>query len=217
MVAVAILAKRSADAPDDGLGMLRHAAPAGRCVEFARGDWSGILFGGVGLALLYAGIDQGNRLDWLNSGTIVGLLSSGVFLLAAFIVNELLVDRPLIQLVALRNPNLFLPPLLVIIFGFGASVTSFIVPDYLTRVQGFRSLQIGDVLDWVALPQVVIVPLVAWALRSVDARLLLAAGLAAIAVGSWLNTGLTHDWVAADFLYSQLMRRSALRSRLPRW
>jgi len=39
-----------------------------------RADWSGIMFAGVGLALLYAGIDQGNRLDWLNSGTIIGLL-----------------------------------------------------------------------------------------------------------------------------------------------
>ncbi len=51
-----------------------------RPVDFAelrRGDWSGILLGGVGLGLLYAGMDQGNRLDWLNSGTVVGLLLAG--------------------------------------------------------------------------------------------------------------------------------------------
>ena len=56
-----------------------------------QGDWPGIVFAGVGLALLYAGIDQGNRLDWLNSGTINGLLLAGGLLLVAFVVNELVV------------------------------------------------------------------------------------------------------------------------------
>ena len=31
-------------------------------------DAFGMLAGGAGLALIYAGFDQGNRLDWLNSG-----------------------------------------------------------------------------------------------------------------------------------------------------
>src|ERR1700730_9981890 len=31
-------------------------------------DWRGLALVGVGLGLIYAGIDQGNRLDWLNSG-----------------------------------------------------------------------------------------------------------------------------------------------------
>jgi DHA2 family multidrug resistance protein len=36
-----------------------------------------------------------------------------------------------------------------------------VLPDYLTRVQGLRDLQIGDALNWIALPQFVLVPLVA--------------------------------------------------------
>jgi DHA2 family multidrug resistance protein len=188
-------------------GMQRRPADL---VELGRGDWSGILFGGVGLTLLYAGIDQGNRLDWLNSGTIVGLLLAGGLLMASFVVNELLVARPLIDLGALRNVNILLPPVLIMIFLFGTTATSFIVPDYLTRVQGLRALQIADVVNWIALPQFVIVPLVAWLLRYLDARLLLAAGLAVIAVGSWMNTELTHDWAAADFLRSQLIEAVGL-------
>jgi hypothetical protein len=34
-----------------------------------------------------------------------------------------------------------------------------VLPDYLTRVQGLRALQIGDALNWIALPQFVLVPL----------------------------------------------------------
>ena len=40
-------------------------------------DRFGLLFGGTGLALIYAALDQGNRLDWLNSGLVCGLLSGG--------------------------------------------------------------------------------------------------------------------------------------------
>src|SRR5207302_3143592 len=80
----------------------------------------------------------------------------------------------------------------------------------LTRVQGLRALQIGDVLNWIALPQFVLVPLVALTLRRVDARLLLAIGFACIAVGSWMDTGLTHDWVNDDFLRSQIVEAVGL-------
>src|SRR5260221_632765 len=42
-------------------------------------------------------------------------------------------------------------------------------------------------------------------LRWVDARLLVAVGFAVIAAGSWMDTGLTHDWANGDFLPSQIV------------
>src|SRR3984893_6389399 len=53
-----------------------------------RADVFGFLYGGFGFALIYAALDQGNRLDWLNSPLIVGLLSAGLILLIAFFVHE---------------------------------------------------------------------------------------------------------------------------------
>ena len=184
------------------VGMRREPPDLG---ALGRGDWWGIVLGGLGLSVLYAGIDQGNRLDWLNSGTVVGLLLAGGLLLAAFIANEFLVERPLIELRALVHPNVGLPPLLIALYGFGNTATSFILPDYLTRVQDLRSLQIGDVLNWIALPQIVLVPLIAWLLRYLDARLMLGLGFTVIAISSWMDTGLTHDWAGNDFLLSQLV------------
>jgi MFS transporter, DHA2 family, multidrug resistance protein len=168
------------------------------------GDWWGIVFGGSSLALLYAALDQGNRLDWLNSGVMIGLLASGGLLLVTFVVNELIVERPLIDF-RLVPANVWIAAVMICIYTFGSSATGFVLPDYLTRVQGLRSLQIGDVLDWIALPQIVLVPLVAWLLRYCDARLTLASGLALIAIGSWMNSGLTHDWANDDFMPSQLV------------
>jgi DHA2 family multidrug resistance protein len=173
-------------------------------------DWGVIVFAGLGFGLIYAALDQGNRLDWLNSGIIVGLLAGGGLLVVAGLVNECVVERPLIHLRVLVQRNVCLPAVLVAIYGFGSTATAFVLPDYLTRVQGLRALQIGDVLNWIALPQFVIVPLVALVLRWIDARLLLALGFALIATGSWIDTGLTHDWANDDFLVSQLVEAVGL-------
>ncbi len=130
--------------------------------------------------------------------------------MVCFVVNEVVVAGPLIDLKALRNPNILLPSRFSYAFPVRHVGHGFILPDYLTRVQDLRSLQIGDVVNWVALPQFVVVPLVAILLRYINARLMLAAGLAVIAVGSWMNTELTHDWAAADFLRSQLVEAVGL-------
>jgi len=174
------------------------------------GDWPGIVYIGLGLTLLYAGLDQGNRLDWLNSGVVVGLLAAGGLLIVAFIVREALAAEPLFHFPVMRQPHVWVPAVMIAMYGLGGSATSFVLPDYLTRVQGLRSLQAADVVNWIALPQIVLVPLVALLLRRVDARLMLAIGFALIAVGSWMDTGLTHDWANDDFLPSQLVEAIGL-------
>ena len=45
-------------------------------------DWPGLAYSGIGFSLLYAGLDQGNRLDWVNNGLVNGLLLSGTLLTA---------------------------------------------------------------------------------------------------------------------------------------
>jgi DHA2 family multidrug resistance protein len=62
-----------------------------------RADWGGMLLFGAGLTLLYAGLDQGNRLDWLSSSTVLALLCGGAVLIAAFLVNEAVVPEPWAQ------------------------------------------------------------------------------------------------------------------------
>jgi DHA2 family multidrug resistance protein len=177
-------------------------------------DWGAIVFGGLGLGLVYAALDQGNRLDWLNSGVVTGFLVAGGLLTIALVVNEGVVERPLIDWRILVKRNVCVPALLICIYGFGSTATSFVLPDYLTRVQGLRSLQIGDVLNWIALPQFLIVPLVALVLRWVDARLMLALGFGLIAMGSWMDTGLTHDWANDDFMRSQIVEAVGLAMAL---
>ena len=175
-----------------------------------RTDWTAMVYGGLGFGLLYVGLDQGNRLDWLNSGLVCGLLLGGLTLVAAFFVHEARSPDPLIHLPVLFRSNVAGPAILISIYGFGSTATSYVLPDYLTRIQGLRDLQIGDTLNWIALPQFVLVPLIALLIRRVDARLSLVFGFAMIAVGSAMDTGLTHDWAGGDFLPSQIVEAVGL-------
>jgi DHA2 family multidrug resistance protein len=175
-----------------------------------RTDWTGIVYAGIGFGLIYAGLDQGNRLDWLNSGVVTGLLLAGSLLVVAFLVHEARAEYPLIHLRILIQPYVAVPALLISIYGFGSMATGFVLPDYLTRIQGLRDLQIGDTLNWIALPQIILVPFVSLLLKHIDARLVLVFGFAMLATGSWMDTGLTHDWAGGDFLPSQCVEAIGL-------
>ena len=170
------------------------------------GDWAGMLYAALGFSLLYAALDQGNRLDWLNSGLINALLLSGSLLLIAFVVQELTSRRPWINLRYAAKGNIPLLFLLITFFRFALLSTSFLIPQFLTTVQNFRAIEIGGVLMWIMLPQVVAAPLVATALRFVEPRLFLALGFALVGLGCFMAGQLTQVWAGDDFLPSQLVQ-----------
>jgi MFS transporter, DHA2 family, multidrug resistance protein len=67
-------------------------------------------------------------------------------------------------------------------------------------------MEIGGVRMWIALPQLLLRPVVATVLRCVDARLPLAFGFALIGCACFLAGQLTHDWAGEDFLPSQIVQ-----------
>ncbi|HEV7386236.1 MAG TPA: MFS transporter, partial [Phenylobacterium sp.] len=94
-------------------------------------DRFGLVTSGMGLALIYAALDQGNRLDWLNSGLIWGLLAAGVILVAAFLAHERRSPQPFINLKVAFGPPL--PRLLVLVAFLRLTIlsTAYLIPQYL--------------------------------------------------------------------------------------
>ena len=171
------------------------------------GDWFGMASLSAGLALVYAALDQGNRLDWLGSGLVVGLLMGGGLLLAAFLVNEVLTPTPWLDLrFAARMP---MPALMVLISLVRLAIlsTALLLPNFLSVVQGYRALETGPALLVIGLPQLVIAPAAGLLLRRLDARLVMTAGFGLIGGACWLVASeLTRDWVTADFLPASAMQ-----------
>jgi MFS transporter, DHA2 family, multidrug resistance protein len=92
------------------------------------------------------------------------------------------------------------------LFRFVILSTSYLIPNYLTTVQNFRSLQVGEVLVWIAVPQFLISPLIAKVLTHINPRIVLAFGVALVGVACMMATNLTSDWQTDDFLPSQILQ-----------
>jgi MFS transporter, DHA2 family, multidrug resistance protein len=171
-----------------------------------RADWWGIIYASLGLSTLYAALDQGNRLDWLNSGLINGLLLGGTVLLVAFVAHELTSERPWINLRFAVTGYFPLLALYVAFFRFVLLSTSYIIPQFLETIQNYRALEVGGALKWIALPQFLVSPVVATLLRFVDARVMMAVGFALVGVACFMAGQLTDQWATDDFLPSQLVQ-----------
>jgi DHA2 family multidrug resistance protein len=169
-------------------------------------DWWGILYASIGFALIYAALDQGNRLDWLNSGLVTGLLLAGGLLIVAFIVQELICPKPWMTLGAIFQGNIPLLCLLLVVLRLVMLSTAFLIPQYLITVHNYRALEVGDTLLLIALPQFLLAPLIGTLLRYVDARVTMAVGFAAVGMACFLASHLTAGWTGENFLASQMLQ-----------
>ena len=164
-------------------------------------DWGGILLLGTGISMVYAGLDQGNRLDWLGSGTVAALLIGGCLLLVAFLINEAMVRRPWAHVSVLLSRNVGLALIVILLYALTSLSNSSLVPNFLGTVAGLRPEQTGELLVvYGALPMFVTVPVSIFLLRHFDPRGVLVVGLSAFAVANLLGTQLTHDWARGDFV-----------------
>jgi DHA2 family multidrug resistance protein len=168
-----------------------------------RPNWRGFLYASLGFSLLYIALDQGQRLDWLHSGTIVGLIVSGTFLLLATVVRRLLMPNPLVNLQFIVKRNTLLLGVVLIFFRFVLLTPVVSIPSYLGSVKGYLPLQTGPVLLWIALPQCVCGLLAIYLLRFIDARLILTAGFGLVSIACVINAHVTSAWSGANFLLSQ--------------
>jgi len=172
-----------------------------------RADLFGFASGGIGLALIYAALDQGNRLDWSNSGVVWGLMLAGGSLLAAFFVHERRTPQPGLDLKVLFQAPL--PRLLLLIAFLRLTIlsTAYVIPQFLQAVRGFRALEVGQTLAWIAMPQLIVCALAGYLLRRSDPRLVASCGFICICVACLMVAhGLTPLWGSDQFLPSQLLQ-----------
>jgi DHA2 family multidrug resistance protein len=163
-------------------------------------DWGGMLLLGTAVSMIYAGLDQGNRLDWLESGTVMALLLGGSALFILFLINETLVPQPWAHFNVLFSRNIGLSLVVIILFTLTSLCNSSLVPNFLGVVGQLRPEQIGALLfTYGALPMFLLVPISIFLLRQFDARAVVVLGFSAFAAANLWGTQLTHDWARDDF------------------
>jgi MFS transporter, DHA2 family, multidrug resistance protein len=126
--------------------------------------------------------------------------------LIAFVIIQLVRKNPLLHLRLLARRNFGLGSLANFFFGLSMYGWLYVVPLYLARIQGYNAEQIGTVLIWIGVPQLIILPLMPRVMRLVDPRVLVATGFTLFIAGSLLATNISGDFSGPQFIYSSLVR-----------
>ena len=132
--------------------------------------------------MIYAGLDQGNRLDWLESGTVMALLIGGARAVRrASSINEALVRQPWAHVNVLFSRNVGLSLVVILLYTLTSLSNSSLVPNFLAIVGLLRPEQTGVLLFiYGALPMFVLVPVSIFLLRHFDPRIVLVLGLVGV-------------------------------------
>jgi len=168
-------------------------------------SWLGFTYFSLSLALLYGALDQGQRLDWLNSSTIVAMLVSGLFLLGATIVRRIVQPNPVVNLKFLNTRNIIILATSIFVFKFMHLSAIVLVPGFLANIQHYRPLETGHTLAWVALPMFAVVWLVATIIIYVNSRLVLALGLTVGAICCLRWAHVDTSWSGNSFEIVELL------------
>jgi DHA2 family multidrug resistance protein len=168
-------------------------------------SWRGFLYGSLALSLLYGALDQGERLDWLNSGVIVGLLVTAGYLLVVTVIRRWLSPNPMVNPIFMVSRNTALICACLFLFRFVMLAIALLLPAVLTVTQNYRPLQTGRVLLWLILPLILSGIIAARLMRRFDNRLVFATGFTVVAIACLINAQLTSSWAGDNFLISQIV------------
>jgi DHA2 family multidrug resistance protein len=165
----------------------------------------GFFCASAGAALLYAALDQGQRLDWWRSGLFNGLATAGIFLVLCAIVHRLRRPNPFVDVPYLAQWNTVLLGGALISFRFVLLVTIVVIPQSLS-VRGLDASQFAPAVLWTAVPELVLAFFAAHLLnKGVDSRLVMGMGFAAVAAACIMNAQYTSVWSAENYFRTALL------------
>jgi len=171
-----------------------------------QGDWLGIATMAIGLSALQTVLEEGNKDDWFGSPFIVKLSIIAAVALALFLWIELTSEKPLLNLRLLFRRNFGFGILANFLLGIALYGSVFILPVYLSRIQGYNAEQIGMVLAWTGLPQLFLIPLVPRLMQRFDARIIIGVGFALFAASNFMNVHMTGDYASDQLFWPNVVR-----------
>jgi DHA2 family multidrug resistance protein len=170
------------------------------------GDWAGIFTMAVGLSALQTVLEEGNKDDWFSSPFILRLAIVAVVSLSLFVWIELTIEKPLIQLRLLKQRNFGFGVIAMTMVGFALFGSVYILPAYLGQAQGYNAEQIGAVLAWTGLPQLILIPLVPRLMQRFDTRYIAFTGLMIFAYSCFMNTAMSPDYAGDQLWIPNIVR-----------
>jgi DHA2 family multidrug resistance protein len=142
-------------------------------------DTVGLFLITIGLGALEVVLDKGQEDDWFHSSFIVGFSLVAAVALVGFVIWEWNHENPVVDLRLFKSRS-FATATLMMLLGVGVTMysTTVLLPQYMQIWMGYSSQDAGMVLSPGAFLLILVLPLAGFLVAKVDARWLIALGLA---------------------------------------
>jgi DHA2 family multidrug resistance protein len=147
----------------------------------------------VAIACLQFVLDRGQRLDWLDSSLVIGLLLVGFAAFWLFLVNSLTAKTPFIDPVIFRDRNYLGGTLLRTMFGVLLFGSMILLPPFLQEMGGYTVLDAGLMMAPRGLGTMLGSMFLTRLIAGLDPRKVIAASMLVIAVTMWELSTFTED------------------------
>jgi DHA2 family multidrug resistance protein len=174
--------------------------------QLIKADWLGIAFMAVGLASLTIMLEEGNSKDWFESGFIITFAYLALFGILGWVVTSVVRPNPFVNLALYGQRNFLVATALSAVIGMGLYGSSFLLPLFLGQIANYSPMQIGEVIAWVGLPQLFIMPFTAKLSSKVDNRILCSFGLLLFGVSCLMNSRMDATTGYDQLMFTQVIR-----------
>jgi MFS transporter, DHA2 family, multidrug resistance protein len=145
-------------------------------------DYAGFALLLVGMGALQIMLDRGQQDDWFSSTFITQLAIVAAISLAALVVWEIRRADPIVDLRLLASRDFAVGNVLMFVLGFALLGTTVLLPLYAQTMLGYTATEAGMVISPGGFATMLVMPLVGMLTGKIDARWLIAIGLAAAAL-----------------------------------
>ena len=164
----------------------------------------------VGIGALQIMLDKGQQDDWFESHFIVWLAVLTIVGLSAFIIRELRIEHPIVNLRVFKERTYATGVFLMTVLGFVLYGSLVLLPIWLQTLLGYPSLQAGIALAPRGLGSMLAMPFVGAFIGRFDARKFLATGLFLGSLTLWRFSQLNADVGYWDLFWPQFVQGMAL-------
>jgi len=173
-------------------------------------DLWGIGLLALGLGSLQILLDTGQRKDWLGSRDIRIEAFLCIVGLLFFVIRELTVEHPIVDLRALKDRSFAVGVLLMSAVGFCLYASLVLLPQYLETLLNYPSMQAGLALSPRGLGSFALTFIVGAIASRVDVRKLLIVGFLVGAMTMFMFSGLNLNAGYWDIFWPQVMQGGAM-------
>jgi DHA2 family multidrug resistance protein len=171
-----------------------------------RFDWWGLITMAGFLGSLEYVLEEGPQYEWLQDTSVAACAAVCVVSAIAFFYRVLTAEEPIVDVRTFTNRNFAVGCLISFCVGIGLYGLTYMYPRYLAEVRGYSALMIGETMFVSGITMFLTAPIVGRLIQKVDMRLIIAAGIAIFALGSWQMTWITRDYDFYELLVPQILR-----------